>query len=363
MDDGAWLDWPSDVWDDEDTSHRRRAREERMRNAFLQARATYDAKRDTDEWFMEGLSYDALPHTHLDAKTQQRIQMCIEYMYYKQRYAEAFAWSVCLLRRMHVLGTSVVWTDGLPSFPTELPHDKTSWSMAHSAVARETLDTALRCVLHFHTSDHGDIDCLVAAALDRVQLDPAAYQGMALDEQKRKECAWTTAPGLAMTLGDVCMRMQYTRCALESYALVMGMRGAQWYVCKAVAQALSRIAEPTKKAQNTLLMLAQATSVCALQSCPPSRRTSMAKEIVSGQLVGSSQPVHGDPDGTDCGLSEAAMTGILWALQKRGGPALLASRLPTFMAMAQQYLRDTSTPWMACHDESLEKTWSSARAL
>ena len=89
----------------------------------------------------------------------------------------------------------------------------------------------------------------------------------------------------------------------------------------------------------------------------------MAHEIVSGQLVGSSQPVHGDPDGTDCGLSEAAMTGILWALQKRGGPALLSSRLPTFMAMAQQYLRDTSTPWMACHDESLEKTWSSARAL
>ena len=159
------------------------------------------------------------------------------------------------------------------------------------------------------------------------------------------------------------MHMQYTRCALESYALVMGMRGAQWYVCKAVAQALSRIAEPTKKAQNTLLMLAQATSVCALQSCPPSRRTSMAHEIVSGQLVGSSQPVHGDSDGTDCGLSEAAMTGILCALRKRGGPALLASRLPTFMDMAQQYLWDTNTPWMACHDESLEKTWSSARAL
>ena len=166
-----------------------------------------------------------------------------------------------------------------------------------------------------------------------------------------------------MTLGDVCMRMQYTRCALESYALVMGLRGAQWYVCKAVAQALSRIAESAMKAQNTLLMLAQATSVCALQSCPPSRRTSMAREIVSGQLVGSCQPVLGDPDDTDCGLSEAAMTGILCALRKRGGPALLASRLPTFMDMAQQYLWDTNTPWMACHDESLEKTWSSARAL
>ena len=312
---------------------------------------------------MDGLSYDALPHTPLDAKTQQRVQMCIEYMYYKQRYAEAFAWSVRLLRRMHVLGPSVVWTNGLPSFATELPQDKTSWSMAHSAVARETLDTALRCVLHFHSSDREDIDCLVAAALDRVQLDPAAYQGVVHDEQKRKECAWTTAPGLAMTLGDVCMRMQYTRCALESYALVMGLRGAQWYVCKAVAQALSRIAESAMKAQNTLLMLAQATSVCALQSCPPSRRTSMAREIVSGQLVGSCQPVLGDADDTDCGLSEAAMTGILCALRKRGGPALLASRLPTFMDMAQQYLWDTSTPWMACHDESLEKTWSSARAL
>lgn len=363
MDDEVWLDLPLDVWDDEDTKHRQRAREERMRDAFRKARATYEAKRDTDEWFMEGLSYDVLPRANLDTKTPQRIQMCITYMYYKQRYAEAFAWSVCLLRRMHVLGTGVVWTDGLPSFQIKPPQDKASRAMAHSAIARETLDTALRCVVHFHSNDREDIDCLVAAALDKVQLDPAAYQGMAHNEQKRKECTWTTAPGMAMTLGDVCMHMQHTRCALESYALVMGMRGAQWYVCKAVAQALSRFAEQAKEAQNMLRMLAQATSVCALESCPPCRRTSLARELVSGFLVESCQPVLCDSDATDCGLSEAATTGILCALRKHGGPTLLASRLPTFMAMAQQYLLDPGTPWMACHDESSEKTWSSVRTL
>ena len=363
MDDEAWLDWPLDILDDEDTNHRRRAREERMRAAFLKARATYDAKRDTDEWFMEGLSYGVLPRVNLDAITPQRIQMCIVYMYYKQRYAESFAWSACLLRRMHVLGTGVVWTDGLPSFQTKPPQDKASWTMAHSAVARETLDTALRCVLHFHSNDREDINCLVAAALDRVQLDPAAYHGLAYNEQKRKECIWTTAPGMAMSLGHVCMHMQYTRCALESYALVMGMRGAQWYVCKAVAQALSQFAEQAKETQNMLRMLAQATIVCALQSCPPSRRTSMAHEFVSGRLLEFHQPVLCDLDNSDCGLSKAAMTGILSALQKRGGPTLLASRLPVFMSMAEQYLLDPSTPWMACHDESSEKTWSSVRTL
>ena len=41
-----------------------------------------------------------------------------------------------------------------------------------------------------------------------------------------------------MTLGHVCLRIGRIQCALDVFALVMGLRGAQMYVCKAMARTL-----------------------------------------------------------------------------------------------------------------------------
>lgn len=365
----AWLELPQDLSEDDDAQAHRNEREERMRAAFLRARDTYDAKRDTQAWFMDGLTYEVLADCAMDIKMTQRIQMCIVYLYYQGEVDEAYAWSLRLLHRMHVLDGEVAWEDGMPHvYAPQL--DKMAQSMSSSAVARETLDTALRCLLKMDAGRARSAPALIAAAYDRVHLDASAYRGVDTDSEKRRQCLWTPMPGMAITLGHVCASMKYTRCSVETFALVAGLRGAQWYLCTAMSRALANYAEQQKSRRAALEVLAQATMVCALQSCPPTRRTCLAQEFLNGEHLPKNlcTPTTCTLDEINAllswdGLSVEAAAGILYALRKRGGALALSARLPTFTRMAQAFVDGTSSTWISANDESSEKTFSSVRTL
>ena len=175
-----------------------------------------------------------------------------------------------------------------------------------------------------------------------------------------------------MTLGHVCLRIGRIQCALDVFALVMGLRGAQMYVCKAMARTLCALAPSLDShRRNVCCCIARSFAVCALQSCPPMHRMALAREFVEGQLVSNiidnSTSFDGVSEQTlmswDDVLTREAALAIILTLQKRGGAASLASRIPAYMDMARQYLSGASSAWMTCHEESIETTWSSVRTL
>lgn len=100
--DEVWTDFAYDVIDDEEAQERRREREARIRARFLEARATYKAKNDTEAWFLDGVTLENVKTQTLDTMTSQRIQMGILYMYYQHKYEEAYTWSICLLSLIHI---------------------------------------------------------------------------------------------------------------------------------------------------------------------------------------------------------------------------------------------------------------------
>ena len=150
-----------------------------------------------------------------------------------------------------------------------------------------------------------------------------------------------------MTLGHVCLRIGRIQCALDVFALVMGLRGAQMYVCKAMARTLCALSPSLDShRRNVCCCIARSFAVCALQSCPPMHRTALAREFVEGQLVSN---IIDNPTSFD-GVSEQtlmswndvltreAALAIILTLQKRGGAASLASRIPAYMAVYYTHL-------------------------
>mgnify|MGYP007064575141 FL=1 len=106
--DEVWTNFAYDVIDDEEAQERRREREARIRARFLEARATYKAKHDTEAWFLDGVTLENVKTQTLDTMTSQRIQMGILYMYYQHKYEEAYTWSICLLERMYAFSAGAV---------------------------------------------------------------------------------------------------------------------------------------------------------------------------------------------------------------------------------------------------------------
>lgn len=164
-----------------------------MREAVLHARKTYTAKVDSDAWFCEGLSLDSVDTMELNSRTTQRVQMVILFLYYRQEFRQAFTWSCALLRRLFVLGTVVVWQNyGRPIFPVPVASDKVSLSTSNSAVAKETLDTALRCVLHCDIP-LSEAEPVLAAGFQKARLPDgdyaALYQDGHVNNVLQKACA------------------------------------------------------------------------------------------------------------------------------------------------------------------------------
>ena len=196
--DEVWTNFAYDVIDDEEAQERRREREARIRARFLEARATYKAKHDTEAWFLDGVTLENVKTQTLDTMTSQRIQMGILYMYYQHKYEEAYTWSICLLERMYAFSAgAVVWSQSvaLPVLcSTSPPRDKESQAMSQSAVARETLDTALRCALHMHEAPRESLELAIAAAYSRVRMEPSAYDGLWQKDRNKSSC-WVCAYG------------------------------------------------------------------------------------------------------------------------------------------------------------------------
>lgn len=178
---------------------KRRRREERFRAAFEHARQTYKAKLDEEAWFFEGASKDdadVVRHAYeMDTKTTQRFGMsftdqkeaCIVYLYYKKHYSAAYDWACALLDRLQVLhqAPSLKWLEQgrVPAPPKQ---SKLTKSLSNSAVARETLDTALRCMLHAHIPDAlwvwSERDRrILLAAFQKIRLGPEEYHGLLVD--------------------------------------------------------------------------------------------------------------------------------------------------------------------------------------
>lgn len=112
-------------------------------------------------------------------------EACITYLYFKKRYAAAYAWARALLRRLHVLVEmpSAAW-DATSTFPAYPVHSQTKLqkSLSGSGAARESLDIALRCMLQLHPDTPWALSNeelgIVAAAFHKVRLDPAEYRGL-----------------------------------------------------------------------------------------------------------------------------------------------------------------------------------------
>lgn len=151
------------------------------------------------------------------------------YLYGHQRYAAAYAWACALLVRLCVLreGTSSLWqaTDSFPVHPC-VQQTKREKSLSTSSMARESLDTALRCMLKTQRDGAWVWDdralSIVAAAFERVRIGQREYDALVtegvVNGAVAKRCLvrprshqWTTLPGLATTVGEVCLRSGHDR--------------------------------------------------------------------------------------------------------------------------------------------------------
>lgn len=120
-------------------------------------------------------------------------ESCLVYLYYRQQYAAAYEWAGALLRRLHVLRDvdTLEWlTAGtFGPYARQTKHEK---ALSHSAVARESLDLALRCLLHLHAAPWAwsSLDrSVVYAAFERVRADPAEYRALLVDGQVNEGAA------------------------------------------------------------------------------------------------------------------------------------------------------------------------------
>lgn len=184
MSESHLMDWAlglgsSDGDAQSEASERRARREARMRAAFLRARDTYRPKIESDAWFFAAGDVNAAPDT--DTKTIQRLEACIVYLYYEEKYAEAYTWACALLRRLHVIGIAVWPDNGAPHWIEPPAGSKEACIAATSSVARETLDTALRCLVHMDRALvlEPRAECpdaaVITAAYERVHTDEPRY--------------------------------------------------------------------------------------------------------------------------------------------------------------------------------------------
>lgn len=172
---GGLLGIDLDLSSDDAAEQRKQKREERMRQAFLDARESYSAKIDTDGWFLHGTQLADLKDTQtLDARVLLQWQRCINYLYYERRYDEALAWALAYMDRIHVLGPTVQWIDGWPSFVPAPAADKTNQAWGSSSAILEVMDVALRSALHLDAEERA-VDRCITAALNRVLLPDSAY--------------------------------------------------------------------------------------------------------------------------------------------------------------------------------------------
>lgn len=163
---------------DEDARLSKKERKEaRMRQAFLHARDTYTAKVDTDEWFCEGISLRSVTEMEMNTRSSQRIQAIITLYYYRKEYKNAWDWSCALLRRLYVLGEEVRWCHGRPTFRTSPAPDKAALLHSNSAAAKETLDTALRCIL-YDDIPLQEAEPVLAAGFEKARLPMEDYASL-----------------------------------------------------------------------------------------------------------------------------------------------------------------------------------------
>ncbi|WFD25960.1 hypothetical protein MNAN1_000933 [Malassezia nana] len=270
--------------DDDSRAAKKERRNRRMREALLHARETYTAKIDSDAWFCEGLSLDSVDTMEVNSRTTQRVQAVILFLYYRQEFLQAFTWSCALLRRLSVLGTEKVWQNhGRPIFPVPEASDKASLSTSNSAVARETLDTALRCVLHCDIP-LSEAEPLLAAGFQKARLPDADYAALYQDghvnHALQKACAWTHNPGLCVSLGDACHHLRLYALAVEAYALAAGARGAPWRICVRIVRALDGLVKDTTSSSSQVLgVLARVCATCAIMACPMRDRHGLWQEL------------------------------------------------------------------------------------
>lgn len=384
-------------------------RAQRFRAGFKHARATYRPKIDDEAWFFaEGVTDDPVAvetARSMDAKTSQQLRMCplltseacLMYLYYRKRYDGAYRWACALLRRLHALPDTpdLNWLAAgtVPRAPSQT---KLAKSLNGSSVARESLDIALRCLLHTHPADAPwmwtDVDrSVVLAAFHKVRVDPDACKGLLVDgivdEEAAKRCLvrrvltqWTPLPGLAMSLGEVCLRSGYARGAIEALALVLGVRGTQWRALALTARACALYVDETHNA--ALRTLAHACLACALQVCTPTRRVLLARAVLAGELIpqallpapvptqAAAQPSDAAQDAAllrtlaPTLMSEAAAVAIVHcALRRRGGVTALALRLPSYLHSAHELLAGRDTPWTADDDDAAADAPRSVKTL
>lgn len=178
--------------DDDAREAKKDRKQKRIRQAFLHARDTYTAKLDTNEWFREGLTLRSVDEMDMDTRSSQRIQAILNLYYYRKEYQLAWVWSRALLRRLYVLGEEVRWYHGRPAFRTPVATDKAALLHSNSAVAKETLDTALRCILH-HNIPLEEAEPVLAAGFEKARLPTNNYAILwhdgKSDEKETKACA------------------------------------------------------------------------------------------------------------------------------------------------------------------------------
>lgn len=154
--------------------------------------------------------------------------------------------------------------------------------------------------------------------------------------------------------------------ALEAFALILGVRGAQWRTLVLCARAFSQWFATTRN--HMLLDLAHACLACALQACPIQRRVALARDTFSGHILHAEQippfseepasHMHATPDQDAAYLRqlptelspEASVAILHCALHKRGGVTLLCKRLPSYLHTASAMLRGDESAWQT-HDE------------
>ena len=128
----------------------------------------------------------------MDTRSSQRIQAILNLYYYRKEYQLAWVWSRALLRRLYVLGEEVRWYHGRPAFRTPVATDKAALLHSNSAVAKETLDTALRCILH-HNIPLEEAEPVLAAGFEKARLPTNNYAILwhdgKSDEKETKACA------------------------------------------------------------------------------------------------------------------------------------------------------------------------------
>jgi len=347
--------------DDEARIAKKERKQERMRQAFLHARDTYTAKLDTDEWFRDGLTLRSVSEIEMDTRASQRIQAVLTLFYYRKAYKDAWDWSCALLRRLYVLGEEVVWHHGRPAFQTPVASDKAALQHANSAVAKETLDTALRCVLHNHIPLR-EAEPVLAAGFEKAYLPSNDYAMLWQDERVNdtniKTCAvgmlylrqWTHNPGLCLSLGDACQALHLDRLAVEAYALAAGARGPHWRVCSHLLRSLCAMVEEDRANTPTeLSVVARACATFALSSCKPTLRHTLLQDILSHSWLADRH--YADTDSWDelAVLSAAprlpreSYLALSYSFKRRGDMSALAQKLPDIVDMSMDMLKNGNT--------------------